>query len=72
MAACLGNSCKIDNAVTDLPDPLSPTIAVIFPFVTVKDISFKANVDMPSSKKLMFRSFISSRGNIYAFENLEI
>src|ERR1700687_2581796 len=42
-AAGYGNSCRIDSAVTDLPEPLSPTSANVSPRSTAKEACFTAS-----------------------------
>ena len=57
-----GINCKIDSDVTDLPEPLSPTIATISPLFTVIDILFKALVIIPLLLKLTVKFFICNKG----------
>ena len=57
-AGGIGSNCRMDNAVTDLPEPDSPTIATISPRFTVKEIVFTAVVVAISVTKSTLRSFM--------------
>ena len=48
-------SCNIESAVTDLPDPDSPTNATISPLSTEKEMFFKAVVVLFSEIKSIER-----------------
>ena len=62
--AVLANNFRMESAVTDLPDPDSPTIARISLRLTESEMFFKAAVIPDSETKSIERSFIRSRGNI--------
>jgi hypothetical protein len=65
----VGNNCKIDKAVMDLPEPLSPTMATSSPGSTVKELLFIAAVDLPSWLNCMERFFMDSRGITIFFKD---
>src|SRR6186997_1077543 len=60
--AVLDNNRRIESAVTDLPDPDSPTIANISLRLTEREIFFKAEVVPDSETKSIERFFIVRRG----------
>ena len=64
-----GNSCRIDKAVTDLPDPDSPTSDNVLPFSIAKEMSSTAlkvdSLDSKSITKFLISSILST------FENLK-
>ena len=60
--ACWGSNCNSDKAVTDLPEPDSPTIAIISPVATSNEISFTAFVTMPSAIKSIDKFCTCKRG----------
>jgi energy-coupling factor transporter ATP-binding protein EcfA2 len=63
-AGGVGNNCKIESAVTDLPEPDSPTRATISPLLIVKEIFFTASVFSPSVINWMARFSICNRDGI--------
>ena len=44
MAGGVDNNCKTANAVTDFPEPDSPTMATISPLFTVREIFCNADI----------------------------
>ena len=42
MRDSVGSNCMIEAAVTDLPQPLSPTMHSVLPFLISKDTPFSA------------------------------
>src|SRR5712671_6242957 len=62
-AAGYGNSCRIDSAVTDLPEPLSPTSANVSPRSSANEACLTASTAGAARQppKVTLRSRISSR-----------
>src|SRR5580700_12121752 len=62
-AAGWGRSCKIDSAVTDFPEPLSPTSARVSPRSSGKDARFTASTGGAprAPRKVTLRSRTSNR-----------
>src|SRR5947207_15837574 len=62
-AAGYGNSCRIDSAVTDFPEPLSPTSASVSPRSRVNEACFTASTAGAPRQppKVTLRSRTSSR-----------
>ena len=65
-----GSSCSMDKAVTDFPDPDSPTMATISPRLTSKEISFNALLVPSSVSKSTWRFFIWRSGLMCVCFNL--
>src|SRR5690242_14035401 len=65
-AGGVGNRRMIERAVTDLPQPDSPTIPSVFPFSTEKSTPSTARTTPARVKKCVRRSFTSSSGLISA------
>ncbi|MNJ00270.1 hypothetical protein D3C73_1595600 [compost metagenome] len=62
-----GSSFSTDNAVTDLPEPLSPTSASVSPGAISKLIFFAAS----NEPKRMVRSRTESRGGVKRIARFE-
>src|SRR5436190_18786319 len=62
-AAGYGNSCRIDSAVTDFPEPLSPTSASVSPRSSANEACFTASTAGAPRQppNVTLRSRISSR-----------
>ena len=63
-----GKSCRMDSAVTDLPDPDSPTKDKVFPLAISKEIlstALKAeSFDSKSITKFLISSILSTFDNL--------
>ena len=57
------NNCNIDNDVTVLPEPDSPTIATVSPLLILKEIFFTAEVLSEPVTKSILKFFIWRRGS---------
>src|SRR5919202_5670137 len=62
LARGYGRSWRIESDVTDLPEPLSPTIARVSRRSSVKLASLTASTGSPSPAKVTFRPRTSSSG----------
>ena len=71
-AGGVGNSCRMDKEVTDLPEPDSPTMASNSPRETDMLIFFNACVRVPSVTKWMLRFLMCNRGWDMGKDNREI
>jgi len=63
LAVRAGNNCNTDKAVTDFPDPDSPTTASISPAWTVREIPFNAGEFPSADRKESTKSLICSNGS---------
>ena len=66
--ALAGKSCMIDKALIDLPEPLSPTKASVWPLLSEKLISLTASKTPEGVLKLTERFLtLSNDSSIYPF-----
>ena len=56
-----GSRETVESALTDFPEPLSPTSATVSPRSTENDTPRTAGTSRPSSRNATFRSLTSSR-----------
>src|SRR5437868_9900469 len=63
LAAGYGRSFMTDSAVTDLPEPDSPTSASVSPFFTLNEMRSTASVSRLPWRNMMDRSLTASSGS---------
>ena len=66
----VGKSCRTDKAVTDLPDPDSPTRERVFPFSIFKEISSTALKVESLDSKSITKFFISSMLSTFLYQKI--
>ena len=59
-----GSNCRIDNAETDLPEPLSPTKATVSPELIEKLAPLTAEIWVSPAPKETSKSFTSNNGTV--------